>query len=157
MFGSVTDLRGDDTVVINESSAEESGTAECPVVFSDGERVALRVVAVVTDASLPGGLLVPRAVARAHDSSALTSAIYTTERIELPADSGARVIDTATWAAEADGAEDRLAWLFTETTSPRPSWKATTSRTPGSSFGPLAPSVTTWSPRPDGTSSWTPH
>lgn len=48
---------------------------------------------------------------RAHDPSALTSTVYVRDRIDPPA--GARVVDVATWAAEADAAEDRLVWLFT--------------------------------------------
>jgi putative ABC transport system permease protein len=75
--------------------------------------VALRIVAVVSDAALPGDLLLPRAVVRAHDPSALTSAVYVHDRVEAPAGSGARVVDVATWAAETAGAEDRLVWLFT--------------------------------------------
>ena len=81
------------------------------VVFADGRLVSLRVVAVVTDDSLPGDLLVPRAVVRTHDPSALTSTVFVRDRIDPPV--GARVVDVATWAAEADAAEDRLVWLFT--------------------------------------------
>ncbi|MFI6262231.1 FtsX-like permease family protein [Micromonospora sp. NPDC051006] len=113
LAGSLAELRGDDTVVITASAAPSSGlpTEPYPVVFADGERVALRVVAVVTDDSLPGDLLLPRAAVRAHDSSALTSAVYLAEPVDPPA--GARVVDVATWAAEADQAEDRLVWLAT--------------------------------------------
>lgn len=116
--GSLADLRGPDTVVVTASAAP-SGTsypvvsARYPVVLADGERVALRIVAVVSDAALPGDLLLPRAVVRAHDPSALTSAVYVHDRVEAPAGSGARVVDVATWAAETAGAEDRLVWLFT--------------------------------------------
>jgi putative ABC transport system permease protein len=79
--------------------------------------VALRVVAVVTDGSLPGDLLLTRAAVRAHDPSALTSAVFVTGTVSgtvtVPPGSGARVIDVATYAAEADTAEDRLVWIFT--------------------------------------------
>jgi len=110
--GSVGDLQGDDTVVVT-ASARRSVGEEYPVVFADGKRVALRVVAVAADGSLPGDLLVSRAEVRRHDASALTSAVYVREPAGLPAGSGARVIDVATWAAEADQAEDQLVWLFT--------------------------------------------
>ncbi|WBB70704.1 FtsX-like permease family protein [Micromonospora sp. WMMD812] len=111
--GSLADLRGDDTVVVAASAAPGSGlpAEPLPVVFADGERVALRVVAVVTDDSLPGDLLLPRASVRAHDPSALTSAVYLSDPIDPPL--GARVVDVATWAAEADQAEDRRVWLAT--------------------------------------------
>ncbi|MGW3812104.1 hypothetical protein, partial [Micromonospora sp. NPDC005113] len=58
--------------------------------------MALRVVAVVTDGSLPGDLLLPRTAVRAHDSSALTSAVYLAEPVDPPA--GTRVVDVAAWA-----------------------------------------------------------
>ncbi|SIN35977.1 ABC transporter permease [Micromonospora cremea] len=111
--GSLHDLRGDDTVVLTASAAPTAGlpSQPYPVVFADGERVSLRVVAVVTDDSLPGDLLLPRAAVRAHDPSALTSEVYVRDRIDPPV--GARVVDVTAWAAEADRAEDRLVWLFT--------------------------------------------
>ena len=40
------------------------------------------------------------------------------DRVEVPAGSGARVVDVGTWAAEQDSAEDRLVWLFTVFTTP---------------------------------------
>ncbi|MGW3604329.1 ABC transporter permease [Micromonospora sp. NPDC005161] len=108
--GSLDDLRGDDTVVVT-ASANLLPSEPYALVFADGALLSLRIVAVVSDDSLPGDLLVPRAVVRAHDPSALTSTVYVRDRIDPPA--GARVIDVATWAAEADAAEDRLVWLFT--------------------------------------------
>ncbi|MFG1882801.1 FtsX-like permease family protein [Micromonospora sp. NPDC049102] len=108
--GSLGDLRGDDTVVVT-AATNLRPSAPYEVVFADGRTVSLRVVAVVTDGSLPGDLLVPRAVVRAHDPSALTSTVYVRDRIGAPL--GGRVVDVATWAAEADAAEDRLVWLFT--------------------------------------------
>ncbi|MEV0129220.1 FtsX-like permease family protein [Dactylosporangium sp. NPDC050688] len=133
--GAVTGLRGDDTVVLTESTAAAARAAApvvspaspnvspgvspavspavFPVVFADGTVAALRVVAVVADASVPGDLVLPRGVVRAHDPSALTSAVFVRDRVDVPAGAGARVVDVATWAAEQDSAEDRLVWLFT--------------------------------------------
>ncbi|MFC3504692.1 FtsX-like permease family protein [Micromonospora krabiensis] len=121
LAGSLDDLRGDDAVALPASAVSAGGLPAStvpalpaepfPVVFADGERVPLRVVAVVSDDSIPGDLLLPRAVVRAHDPSALTSAVYLTEPITPPP--GARVVDLATWAAEADRAEDTLVWLAT--------------------------------------------
>ncbi|MBQ1014917.1 FtsX-like permease family protein, partial [Micromonospora sp. M51] len=108
--GSLDDLTGADTVVVT-ASANLLPSEPYPVVFADGTSVSLRVVAVVTDTSIPGDLLVPRAVVRAHDPSALTSTVYLRDRIDPPV--GARILDVPAWAAEADAAEDRLVWLFT--------------------------------------------
>ncbi|MFC4042566.1 ABC transporter permease [Dactylosporangium siamense] len=83
------------------------------VTFADGTTVPLRVVAVIADGSVPGDMVLPRATVRAHDPSALTSAVFVRDRVEAPAGSGARVVDVGTWAAEQDAAEDRLVWLFT--------------------------------------------
>ncbi|MEH1098368.1 ABC transporter permease [Micromonospora sp. CPCC 205561] len=108
--GSLDDLNGDDTVVVTDS-ANRLPSEPYALVFADGESVSLRVVAVVTDDSVPGDLLLPRHVVRAHDPSALTSAVYVSDRVDPPV--GARIIDVSGWAAEADHAEDRLVWLFT--------------------------------------------
>ncbi|PWR07546.1 ABC transporter permease [Micromonospora acroterricola] len=108
--GSLNDLRGDDSVVVT-ASANRLPSEPYPVVFADGALVSLRVVAVVTDNSIPGDLLLPRAVVRTHDPSALTSTVYVRDRIDPPV--GARIVDVPGWAAEADAAEDRLVWLFT--------------------------------------------
>ncbi|WP_341718771.1 FtsX-like permease family protein [Micromonospora sp. FIMYZ51] len=108
--GSLDELRGDDTVVL-PASANRQPTEPYALVFADGEVVSLRVVAVVTDDSIPGDLLLPRSVVRAHDPSALTSAVYVSDRIDPP--TGARIVDVSGWAAEADRAEDRLVWLTT--------------------------------------------
>jgi putative ABC transport system permease protein len=83
------------------------------VVFADGETVPLHVVEVVPDASAPAGLLLPRATVRAHDPSALASAIYLPRPVTVPPGLGARVVDVKTYAAEADSEEDRLVWVFT--------------------------------------------
>lgn len=108
--GTLEGLRESDTVVVTDSAHLSPG-APCPVTFADGQRVVLRVVAVVADGSIRGDLLLSRETVRGHDSSALTSAVYLDH--DAPAGIGARVIDTAAWAAEADSAEDRLVWLFT--------------------------------------------
>ncbi|WP_406079146.1 FtsX-like permease family protein [Micromonospora sp. NBC_00858] len=78
-------------------------------------RPAIAVVSTPWSCSRPafadGDLLLPRTAVRAHDSSALTSAVYLAEPVDPPP--GARVVDVAAWAAEADQAEDRLVWLAT--------------------------------------------
>jgi putative ABC transport system permease protein len=114
--GSLDGLSGGDAVVVPASLGQAVGETY-PIVFADGERLALRVVAVVADGSIPGDLLLSRATVRGHDPSALTSAVYlrggAAGKVTPPPGSGARVISLATWAAEADSAEDRLVWLFT--------------------------------------------
>lgn len=125
LAGTLADLRGTDTVVVTAATAAALTGAANPaavdrlpavpltVVFADGERVALRVAAVVTDNSLRGDLLLTRAAVRQHDPSALTAAVFIPGQADLPGGSGARIIDLATYAAEADSAEDRLVWLAT--------------------------------------------
>ncbi|WIM99361.1 ABC transporter permease [Actinoplanes oblitus] len=108
--GALGGLRAADTTVVTESAHLGVGAVQ-PVTFADGQRVALRVVAVVADGSIRADLLLSRATVRHHDPSALTSAVHLTG--DPVAGAGARVIDVATWAAEADHAEDRLVWLFT--------------------------------------------
>ena len=108
--GSLDDLNGGDRVVL-PASANRQPSESYALVLADGERVSLRVVAVVTDDSIPGDLLLPRSLVRAHDPSALTSAVYVQNRVDPPV--GARIVDVSAWAAEADRAEDRLVWLFT--------------------------------------------
>ncbi|WP_436535147.1 FtsX-like permease family protein [Actinoplanes sp. HUAS TT8] len=108
--GAIDGLRDTDTVVVTESARLSPG-ALCAVVFADGQRVELRVVAVVAGGSIRGDLLLSRDTVRRHDPSALASAVYLDR--DAPAGVGTRVIDTGTWAAEADSAEDRLVWLFT--------------------------------------------
>ncbi|HEY0001498.1 MAG TPA: FtsX-like permease family protein [Actinoplanes sp.] len=83
------------------------------VVFADGTRSALLVVAVVADGSIPGDLLLSREAVRRHDPSALTSAVYVNGPVTVAAGTGARLISVREYAAEADAAEDRLVWIFT--------------------------------------------
>ncbi|GAA3449446.1 FtsX-like permease family protein [Dactylosporangium matsuzakiense] len=112
--GSLAELRGEDSVVVSESAHRAVGDTY-PMVFADGERVPLRVVAVVADRSVRADVLLDRATVRRHDRSALTSAVYlpSGESVDVPAGVGARAIGLSTWAAEADSSEDRLVWLFT--------------------------------------------
>lgn len=107
---SLPDLDGAAAVVTRSAYSGDS----LRVTFADGAVVTLRVVAVVDDRSAPVGLLLPRALVREHDPSALTSAVLVPRGVRLPAGAvGARVLDVDTYAAEQDRAEDRLVWLFT--------------------------------------------
>ncbi|MBB5867150.1 putative ABC transport system permease protein [Allocatelliglobosispora scoriae] len=95
------------------ATASVAATLPSAVTFADGETVPVRVVAVLPDRSAPAGLLLPRATVRGHDPSALSSAILVDRPVAPPPGSGARLIDVAAYAAEADSAEDRLVWIFT--------------------------------------------
>ena len=107
--GALADLDGPTAVLAESAAAELEGPLR--LTFADGEVVQLRVVAVVTDRSVPARLLLPRALVREHDRSALTSAIFVP--VAPSGVSGARVLDVATYAAEQDQAEDRLVWFAT--------------------------------------------
>ncbi|GAA2366404.1 ABC transporter permease [Dactylosporangium salmoneum] len=109
--GALGDLADEDAAVVPRQAGRRVGE-DYPLVFADGERVRLRVVAVVADGSVRGDVLLSRATVRAHDPSALTSAVLLRDPALRPA-AGARVVTAAAWAAEADAAEDRLVWLFT--------------------------------------------
>ena len=63
--------------------------------------------------SAPVSVLLPRDLVRAHDPSSLADQAYLAGPPRLPDGLGARAVDVATYAAEADAAEDRLVWIFT--------------------------------------------
>ena len=83
-----------------------------PMVFADGETMPVRVDAVVDSGPAPADVLLPRDLVRAHDPSALAAAVYLSRPVSVPAGLGARMVDVATYAAEADSEEDRLVWIF---------------------------------------------
>jgi putative ABC transport system permease protein len=89
-----------------------AGQAIC-VTFADGQTVPVRLAEVIPDEAAPASMLLPRAIVRAHDPSALTSAVYLPRLAPAPSGLGARVVDVTTYAAEADTKEDRLVWIFT--------------------------------------------
>jgi len=66
-----------------------------PMVFADGETVPVRVDAVVDSGPPPADVLLPRDLVRAHDPSALASAVYLSRPTSVPAGLGARVVDLA--------------------------------------------------------------
>lgn len=109
-------LRHREAVVLTDALARQFGShpgQSIAITFADGESAALRVVAVVPDGSTPAGLVLSRAVVRAHDPSALTSAILTQRPAAPQPGSGARVVDVDSYAAEANREDDRLIWIFT--------------------------------------------
>ncbi|MFH8369441.1 FtsX-like permease family protein [Streptomyces sp. NPDC018031] len=116
--GSLSALRAADTMAVSRSvlttlDGTVGGTVD--LTFEDGRTARLRVVAVLTDASAPYGVLLTRAAVRAHDPSALTEVVHRTGAApaDLPAALGAREISVASHAGRADAEEDRLVWVFT--------------------------------------------
>ncbi len=99
--------------VTEQRDVSPAGVPSMEVVFADGSRSVLKVVAVLADRSIPGDLLLPRAVVRQHDPSALTSAIYVDGPVTVDPATGARVVDVRSYRSEFDAAEDRLVWLAT--------------------------------------------
>jgi putative ABC transport system permease protein len=116
LSGSIGGLRGDDAMVARASTASRLGWRRgsvAPLTFEDGRTVSLRVVAVVSDDSAATDVLLTRDAVRAHDPSALTGVVYLTGAPRaLPAGLGARVVDVATYAADANAADDRLVRIF---------------------------------------------
>jgi putative ABC transport system permease protein len=87
------------------------------LTVESGQSLAVRVVAVLPDGSVPAELVLRRSVVRQADPSALTEVVYLTGAAAspgpLPGSVAARVVDSATHAAGADAEEDRLVWSFT--------------------------------------------
>ncbi|MFI6876935.1 FtsX-like permease family protein [Streptomyces sp. NPDC050400] len=114
--GSLADLRGRATVVLSRSvlaalHARQGGTI--PLTYEDGTTAAARVVAVLGDRGTPYGVLLSREAVRAHDPSALTTAVYRTGAPPAHAVPGTREISVARYAGRADAEEDRLVEVFT--------------------------------------------
>ena len=63
--------------------------------------------------TVPAELVLSRDAVRAHDPSALASAVLVPGTPPAQPAIGARVVDVATFAREADAEEDRLVWVFT--------------------------------------------
>lgn len=114
--GNLAQLADSDTMAVTERTAGDFGwhVGDSPrVTLADGVQTPLRVVAVVSNDSAPAAILMDRATSRRHDRSALTTAVFTAGGSAGAELVGARVVAVATYAAEADAAEDRLVWLFT--------------------------------------------
>jgi putative ABC transport system permease protein len=116
LAGSVRNLAGPDTVVITKSRAAQLGRGPgqtVAVTFADGIEVPLRIVGVAPDGSVPAELILDRAAVRTRDPSALSSAVLLLGAATPSPAIGARVVDVATFAEEADAQEDRLVWIAT--------------------------------------------
>jgi putative ABC transport system permease protein len=137
--GVARELPGPDAVVVTRSLAAQLGRGPgdtITVTFADGTETALRIVRVAQDGAVadgiaqdgtvpngtvPAELLLNRTTVRAHDPSALASAVLlpegtsvlSPERTSVHASVGARVVDVAMYARRADAEEDRLVWIFT--------------------------------------------
>ncbi|GLI02418.1 ABC transporter permease [Phytohabitans aurantiacus] len=83
-----------------------------PMVFADGETVPVRVGEIVDSGLGQVDMQLPRDLVRAHDPSALAPMADLRAAEPAPAGPGIRVVDVATYAAEADTEEDRLIWIF---------------------------------------------
>ncbi|SER40394.1 FtsX-like permease family protein [Actinokineospora terrae] len=115
LTASIAGLSDPDTAVLTESAAHRLGVRPgdtTGLTFEDGQRVNLRVVALLPDASSPTPILLPRQTVREHAPSALTSAVHVSGPVPASAPLGAQVLDRATYAANADAEEDRLVRIF---------------------------------------------
>ncbi|MFI8852416.1 ABC transporter permease [Streptomyces sp. 891-h] len=106
------------SVVVTQSVAAAHGWRpgrSATVIFEDGRKERLRVTAVLGDEEVPYQLVLPQAVVRAHDPSALADVAYRTDGKELPqlgSVLGAREVSVASYVSSADE-EERLVWIFT--------------------------------------------
>ncbi|NAS20307.1 FtsX-like permease family protein [Herbidospora sp. NEAU-GS84] len=111
--GPLDELRHDDRVLIAEWLAEDRGLrpgAVLPVSFEDGTSARLTVAGTVRNAD--ADVLVSRDLLRSHDPAVLADEAYVVGTAPDPGP-GARVVDVAAYAAEADAEEDRLVWIAT--------------------------------------------
>jgi len=83
------------------------------VTFPDGEPVTLRISRVAKDSTIPAQVLLSRATVREHDPSALAPFAPLPDLATAAPPIGARIVDVATYARQADAEEDRLVWIFT--------------------------------------------
>nr|WP_062332369.1 FtsX-like permease family protein [Herbidospora sakaeratensis] len=111
--GPLDELRHDDRILLADWLAEERGLrpgAVLPVSFEDGTSARLTVAGTVQNADADA--LVSRELLRKHDPVVLADEAYVVGAATDPGP-GARVVDVATYAAEADAEEDRLVWIAT--------------------------------------------
>ncbi|MET9861311.1 FtsX-like permease family protein [Streptomyces smyrnaeus] len=107
------------SVVVAESVAAAHGWRSgrsAVVTFEDGRKERLRVVAVLGDEEVPYQLVLPRAVVREHDPSALADVAYRTAEDALPQLGSvlrAHEVSVGSYASSAEAEEDRLVWIFT--------------------------------------------
>ena len=81
--------------------------------LADGVRVRLTITALAADGSVPAELLLSRSTVRAHDPSALATALPITAGTAVPRSPGGRLVDVGTYARQTGSDEDRLVWIFT--------------------------------------------
>jgi putative ABC transport system permease protein len=104
------------SVLVTRSRMEQLGVtvgSTIDVRLADGNSPSLRIAGVIPDGSLPADLVINRAAVRAHDPSALAPAMPLPQGSAAMRVPGARIVDVAAWAREADSEEDRLVRIFT--------------------------------------------
>jgi putative ABC transport system permease protein len=115
-------LTSPDSVLVTQSRMTQLGRSPgdtISVALADGTDASLQITGVLPDGSVPADLVLDRAAVRTHDPSALASAVplpdhHSPEQASAGlASLGARVVDVATWARQADAQDDRLVWIFT--------------------------------------------
>jgi putative ABC transport system permease protein len=111
---------GPAAVAVSSAAAARYGwsTAETlPLTFADGTATSVRVAAILPDADLPSPVLLPRAMVRAHDPSALTPVAYVVGADLSTVDAAVAGSATGTVrvmapASYGEDEEDRLVWLL---------------------------------------------
>jgi putative ABC transport system permease protein len=103
-----------DGLAVAASVAEAHGWragGAASLILPDGVRETMTVTSVRPDGDLPSPVVLPRAVVRDHDPSALTPFVFSAgvplSTVDTP---GAAVVDPLVFSS--DDEEDRLVWLF---------------------------------------------
>jgi putative ABC transport system permease protein len=107
------------TVAVSEAASAEYGWSTGAVLrltFADGTPASVRVAAILPDADLPSPVVLPRAMVRTHDPSALTPVAYvvgadlsTVDAAVAGSATGAKAVAPASYGEDE---EDRLVWLL---------------------------------------------
>ncbi|MEV6491643.1 FtsX-like permease family protein [Actinoplanes sp. NPDC051633] len=105
-----------DAAIVTESRAAQSRVRTgqtLTVRFEDGQDRQLSIVGTVPDSAVPAEFVLSRSTVRAHDPSALASAVLLPEGRAPAPPVGSRVISVDEFARSADANEDHLVWTFT--------------------------------------------
>ena len=105
-----------DAAILTEGRAAESKVTTgqtLTVRFEDGKDRRLRIAGTVPDGTVPAEIVMSRSTVRAHDPSALASAVLLPDGRSSAPSVGSRVIGVAEYARSADAHEDHLVWTFT--------------------------------------------
>ena len=108
-------LTSANAVVVTRSRAAQlrAGPGDTiEVTMADGVPTRLTITSLADDASAPAEVLLRRSTVRAHDPSALATAMPIAPGTVAPRSPGGRLVDVGTYARQVGAEDDRLVWIF---------------------------------------------